>query len=183
MSPGGHGKTAVTATQRWLELLRQGHRGAAAGPGEQPPSQVVVRTDAADLVVSGIDNGLSEHLDRELCAFNAEVTGHRDLQPLRIEAREDDGGLLAGLAGSTWGGCGYIDLIWVRADRRRCGLGSQLLAAGETEIRRRGCDQVALSTYSFQAPAFYLRSGYTECGRRTAFPHGYDQILYVKRLS
>jgi GNAT superfamily N-acetyltransferase len=143
----------------------------------------VVRANGDDLVISDIDNGLNERIDRELSAFNVEVTGHRDLQLLRIEARDEGGDLRAGLAGSTWGGCGYIELIWVRADCRRYGLGTQLLAAAETEIRRRGCDQVALSTYSFQAPAFYLRSGYTECGRRSAFPHGYDQILFVKRLS
>jgi GNAT superfamily N-acetyltransferase len=183
MPHGDDGKTSVTITQRWLELLRQGSKGAMARQGGRSRNQVVVRTDAADLVISDTDNGLNERIDRELSAFNAEVTGHRDFQMLRIEAREQGGGLLAGLAGSTWGGCGYIELIWVRADRRRSGLGTQLLAAGEMEIRRRGCDQVALSTYSFQAPGFYLRSGYAECGRRSAFPHGYDQILFVKRLS
>jgi GNAT superfamily N-acetyltransferase len=180
MSSGGDGKTSVTVTQRCVELLRQGYKGAVA---RQPRNRVVVRTDAAELVISDVDNGLNERLDRELYAFNAEATGHRDIQDLRIEARGEDGGLLAGLAGSTWGGCGFIELIWVRADRRRGGLGTQLLAAAETEIRRRGCDQVALSTYSFQAPGFYLRAGYTECGRRSDVPHGYDQILFVKRLS
>ena len=112
----------MTVTQRWLELLRQGY-GAVARQGGRSRNEVAVRTDAADLVISDIDNGLSERIDRELCAFNEEVTGHRDFQLLRIEAREDDGGLLAGLAGTTWGGCGYIELIWVRADRRRSGLG------------------------------------------------------------
>ena len=62
------------------------------------------------------------------------------------------------------GGYGYIDLLWVRDDQRSCGLGTKLLAAAETEIRRRGCDRVALSTHSFQAPGFYGRFGYTECG-------------------
>jgi GNAT superfamily N-acetyltransferase len=132
-------------------------------------------------VVSDRGDGLSERIDAELCAFNAEMTGYQDLQPLRVAAW-DGGDLLAGLCGSTWGGCGYIELLWVRADYRRRGLGARLLEAGESEIRRRGCDQVALSTYSFQAPAFYIRAGYIECGRRSAFPHGHDQILFMKRL-
>lgn len=179
MPTAGNGKTSVTVTQRWSELLRHGYKGAVA---RRSRNQVVVCANAAELVISDVDNGLNERIDRELSAFNAEVTGHRDFQQLRIEARGEDGGLLAGLAGSTWGGCGFIELIWVRADRRRGGLGTQLLAAAEQEISRRGCDQVALSTYSFQAPGFYLRSGYTECGRRSAFPRGYDQILFVKQL-
>jgi GNAT superfamily N-acetyltransferase len=133
-------------------------------------------------VVSDRGDRLIERIDAELGAFNAEMSGHRDLRPLLVAAWDRDD-LLAGLCGSTWGGCGFIELFWVRADYRRRGLGARLLEAGESEIRRRGCDQVALSTYSFQAPAFYMRAGYIECGRRSAFPHGHDQILFMKRLN
>lgn len=58
----------------------------------------------------------------------------------------------------------------------------RLLATAEEEIRRRGCDQVALSTHSFQAPGFYARFGYRECGRTPAYPRGHDQIHLIKRL-
>ena len=70
----------------------------------------------------------------------------------------------------------------MRADRRRRGLGTRLLAAAEREIGRRGCGQVALSTHSFQAPGFYARFGYQECGRTPAYPRGHDEIHLVKRL-
>ena len=102
---------------------------------------------------------------------------------LAIAPREDDGDLRAGLFGWTWGGCGYIDLLWVRSDQRRSGWGTRLLAAAEEEIARRGCDQVALSTHSFRAPGFYARFGCQECGRTPAYPHGHDDIHLVKRLS
>jgi len=87
-----------------------------------------------------------------------------------------------GLYGWTWGGCGYIDLLWVRDDQRGHGMGAGLLAAAEAEIRRRGCDRVALSTHSFQAPDFYARFGYTECGRTPGYPRGHDDIHLVKQL-
>jgi hypothetical protein len=49
-------------------------------------------------------------------------------------------------------------------------------------MQRRGCDQVALSTHSFQAPGFYVRFGYTECGRTPGYPREHDQIHLVKRF-
>ncbi len=138
--------------------------------------------DAA-FVVSDVDNGLRERLGEEIDAFNVAATGHAFGGLLCIAVRGDDGDLLAGLYGWTWGGCGYIDLLWVRGEHRGSGLGSRLLAAAEHEIRRRGCAQVALSTHSFQAPGFYARFGYQECGRTPAYPRGHDQIHLVKQLS
>jgi GNAT superfamily N-acetyltransferase len=135
------------------------------------------------LVVSDADNGLRERLDKEINAFNAATTGYADGALLCITVRDDTGDLLAGLFGWTWGGCGYVDLLWVRSDQRGSGLGTRLLARAEEEIACRGCDQVALSTHSFQAPGFYARFGYEECGRTPAYPRGHDYIHLLKRLT
>ena len=132
--------------------------------------------------VGDADANLQERLDKEISEFNAAVTGHHDGRMLSVAVRGNDGDLRAGLYGWTWGGCGYIELLWVRGDQRGSGLGARLLAAAEAEIRRRGCDRVALSTHSFQAPDFYARFGYTECGRTPGYPHGYDDIHLVKQL-
>jgi GNAT superfamily N-acetyltransferase len=134
------------------------------------------------LVVGDIDNGLRERLETEINAFNVAATGYADGAVLNIAARGDGGQLCGGLSGWTWGGCGFIEFLWVRGDHRGSGLGARLLAAAEQEARRRGCDQVALSTHSFQAPGFYARFGYHECGRTPAYPRGYDQIHLVKQL-
>ena len=134
------------------------------------------------LVVGDIDNGLHERLETEINAFNVAATGYADGAVLNIAARGDGGQLCGGLSGWTWGGCGFIEFLWVRGDHRGSGLGARLLAAAEQEARRRGCDQVALSTHSFQAPGFYARFGYHECGRTPAYPRGYDQIHLVKQL-
>jgi GNAT superfamily N-acetyltransferase len=139
--------------------------------------------DEPQFVVNNTDNGLRERLDKEINAFNAATTGYTDGGLLCITVHEDNGDLRAGLFGWTWGGCGYIDLLWVRSDQRGSGLGTQLLATAEEEVARRGCDQVALSTHSFQAPGFYARFGYQECGRTPAYPHGHDYIHLVKRLA
>jgi GNAT superfamily N-acetyltransferase len=133
-------------------------------------------------VVGDADPGLRERLDEEISAFNAAATGYHDGRMLSVAVRGDGGDLRAGLYGWTWGGCGYIDLLWVRDDQRGHGLGARLLAAAEAEIQRRGCDRVALNTHSFQAPDFYARFGYTECGRTPGYPHGHDDIHLVKQF-
>jgi GNAT superfamily N-acetyltransferase len=132
--------------------------------------------------VGGADADLRDRLDKEIYDFNATATGHHDGLGLSIAVRGNDGDLRAGLTGWTWGGCGYVELLWVRDDQRGNGLGARLLAAAEAEIRRRGCDRVALSTHSFQAPGFYARAGYAECGRTPGYPNGHDQIHLVKQL-
>ena len=139
--------------------------------------------DDVSLEVTDADHGLRDRLNAEIIAFNEAATSYTDGALLCITARAAGGELLGGLYGWTWGGCGYIDLLWVREDQRGSGLGSRLLAGAEEEIRSRGCDQVALSTHSFQAPGFYTRRGYRECGRIRAYPRGHYQIQLVKQLT
>jgi GNAT superfamily N-acetyltransferase len=134
------------------------------------------------LIAGEADPGLRERLDQEINAFNAAATGHHDARLLSMAARGDGGDLYAGLYGWTWGGCACIELLWVRGDQRGNRLGTRLLAAAEAEARRRGCDRVALDTHSFQAPGFYARHGYTECGRTPGYPSGHDSIHLVKRF-
>jgi GNAT superfamily N-acetyltransferase len=136
----------------------------------------------ARVAVGDVDPDLAERLDQEISAFNAAASGHHDARMLSVAVRGDDGDLRGGLYGWTWGGCGYVDLLRVRDDQRGLGLGADLLAAAEAEIRRRGCDRVALSTHSFQAPGFYARLGYTECGRTPGYPRGHDDIHLLKQL-
>jgi len=134
------------------------------------------------LLAGDVDDGLRERLEAEINAFNVAATGYTDGGLLCIAARGHGGELCGGLSGWTWGGCGYIEFLWVRDDHRGSGLGTRLLAAAEGEARRRGCDQVALSTHSFQAPGFYAHCGYRECGRTPAYPRGHEQIHLVKHL-
>lgn len=121
-------------------------------------------------------------LERCINDFNDDTTGARDGRALAAFLRGPDGALRAGLAGHTWGGCAEIKLLWVREAERRSGLGSRLLRAAEDEARARGCTRIVLSTHSFQAPGFYRRHGYAECGRVDGYPHGHAQIYLAKTL-
>jgi ribosomal protein S18 acetylase RimI-like enzyme len=126
----------------------------------------------AGLTVGGSDSELSARLNRELTAFNNAATGADAEQGLSVRVTDDAGELVGGLTGWTWGGCGGINMLWVRAESRRDGWGSKLLAAAEEEARRRGCTRMVVSSLSFQAPAFYRRHGYAETGRTEGLPAG-----------
>ena len=123
-----------------------------------------------------------ERLEEEINRFNVRTTGFHDGRALAAFLRDETGALRAGLAGHTWGGCAEIKLLWVREPERRSGVGSRLLRAAEAEALARGCARMVLSTHSFQAPEFYRRHGYAECGRAEGYPRGHAQIFLTKPL-
>jgi len=125
-------------------------------------------------------DGVSAALSSRLYEFNEEATGHRDGRRLAFTVRDVDGELLAGLVGWTWGGCGYVDLLWVGEDLRGRGLGDRLLATAEASAREAGCDRMALATHSFQAPAFYQARGYRVVGTVDGYPRGHSQLHLLK---
>ncbi len=123
-----------------------------------------------------------ECLDAQLNEFNASTTGFHDGRALAVFLHDEAGTLRAGLAGHTWGGCAEIKLLWVREDERGTGVGSRLLGAAEAEALARGCTRVVLASHSFQAPEFYRRHGYEECGRAEGYPLGHAQVYLTKTL-
>ena len=82
-------------------------------------------------------------------------------------------------AGLSWL---FVDWLWIRDDRRGQGIGGRLLAAAEAEARARGCGGIYLGSFTFQAPDYYKRAGYSEFGRIDGFPPGHALVFLLKRL-
>ena len=121
-------------------------------------------------------------LEERLYEYNVAKTGIADGRVLALFARDDDGAIVGGLYGWTWGmGC-EIRSLWVAEPWRRKGLGSQLLSMAEYEARVRGARQITLMTHSFQAPAFYRRFGFEIVAGVDDYPIGHDHLLLRKRL-
>src|SRR5579862_7411228 len=110
-----------------------------------PSSELEISTEPTPIEV--------QYLEDRLYEFNAAATGITDGKWLAIFARDADHRIVAGICGNTWGGCAEIRQFWVDERRRKQGLGTRLLGAAEQEARRRGCRQMVLMTFSFQAPA------------------------------
>ena len=142
-----------------------------------------IEGDAALTSVDGEDRELVERLDKELLDFNTRATGIGNQRLLSVRVSDTEGGLVAGLTGWTWGTCAGIELVWVRGDRRRRGVGGRLLEAAEAEARTRGCTQILVSSMTFQAPDFYKGHGYEERGRTEGIPTSVSaEVHMVKAL-
>ncbi|MDG4793565.1 GNAT family N-acetyltransferase [Micromonospora sp. WMMD1082] len=136
----------------------------------------------ASLRVLGKDAELAARLDAELTAFNQQATGAGDEADLSVRVTGGDGELIAGLTGWSWGACAGINMVWVHEERRGEGWGGRLLAAAEQEARRRGCTEISVASFSFQAPGFYRRHGYLDTGRREGIPGGHVDHHFWKSL-
>ncbi|MFF6998249.1 GNAT family N-acetyltransferase [Streptomyces sp. NPDC008313] len=100
-----------------------------------------------------------------------------------MKVLDDAGELVGGLSAWTWGGLLGIQMLWVREGDRGAGWGSRLLLAAEEEARRRGCDRACVSSFTFQAPAFYQGHGYVETGRTLGIPGGAEDVHMYKKLA
>ncbi|MEP7199481.1 MAG: GNAT family N-acetyltransferase [Chloroflexota bacterium] len=121
-------------------------------------------------------------LSERIYEYNVARTGISDGRLLALFVRDADKQIIAGLEGWTWGGCLYVEHLWVHERLRGQGHGTQLLRAAEDEAVRRGCVQSFLTTHSFQAPAYYERSGYEIVGAFDEYPRGHQQFFMRKEL-
>lgn len=101
---------------------------------------------------------------------------------IRLKAKQSDVVIGALVGQSVWNWL-YINLLWVDQAQQSRGLGRRLMHAAEIEAEARGCIGIWVSTYSFQAPAFYEKLGYAPFGRIDDFPNGHIRYFYQKRLS
>ncbi|MER5733890.1 GNAT family N-acetyltransferase [Streptomyces sp. NPDC002138] len=134
------------------------------------------------LHINGPDTELAERLGEELTAFNTRAAGGHDRGDFTVRVSAPDGALVGGLTAWTWGDCAGIELLWVDHAHRHEGWGGKLLAAAEAEAHRRGCRTITVSTYSFQAPAFYAAHGYRETARIPGIPSPHEDIYFIKPL-
>jgi GNAT superfamily N-acetyltransferase len=102
-------------------------------------------------------------------------------QTIVLEAWERDdylGGILARSV-SDWT---YIELLAVTDAARGRGVGRMLVEAVEREARRLGNVGLWLDTFTYQAPGFYQKLGFSEFGRIEDHPRGRDRVFLLKRI-
>ena len=126
--------------------------------------------------------GEMQFLEDRIYEFNSRETEITDGELLAFFVREQ-GRIVAGICGNTWGGTCELRQFWVHESQRHRGLGTKLFEAAEREARRRGCTQIVLMTFSFQAPAFYERHGFEVVAAIDSHPRGHRNFLMRKRFN
>ena len=106
-----------------------------------------------------------------------------DVKSLCVFARAEDGRIVGGLTGKTYWNYLDVSFLWVHEKYRRAGHATALIAAAETEALNRGCSNVLLDTFSFQALGFYKKLGYAEFGRLSGFTGNHERHYLHKSLA
>lgn len=123
-----------------------------------------------------------QFLEDQLYEFNSAQTAQDDGQLFAFFIRNEHQEMLAGLSGWTWAQACEIRTLWVHPSWRGQGYGRSLLESAEQEAQARGCKVILISSYSFQAPGFYQKCGYTLAWQLHDFPPGHHYCFLVKQF-
>ena len=128
------------------------------------------------------DPSLRAKILEPLDKYNDAAAGPGRWGTLAVTVRGGDGEVVGGLWGRTGYGFLFVELLAL-GPARGLGLGRKVMGMAEAEAKQQGLLGIWLDTWTFQAPGFYPKLGFAECGRITEYPPGHDRIFYVKRFA
>jgi GNAT superfamily N-acetyltransferase len=123
------------------------------------------------------------YLEDRINQFNITGTGipfGGKVSALAYDAHEQ---LIGGATAFQWGDAFTIEFLWLEQNWRSQNIGTQVMDRLEQEAANRGCTQVYLDTYSFQALAFYKKRGYEVIGWLDNFPTPHQRYFLRKALA
>lgn len=121
-------------------------------------------------------------LSETLFRWNMSTSGVDDYCPFAVWLRDSVGAVRGGAAGWSRWEWAHLDTLWLDPDLRGRGHGSDLLGMAESIARERGCRMMDLETFSFQAPGFYARHGWSEAWVLDGIAHGIRRHHFRKVL-
>ncbi|MCJ7959062.1 MULTISPECIES: GNAT family N-acetyltransferase [unclassified Pseudomonas] len=124
-----------------------------------------------------------EAILKPLRAYNLSHTGNMAFETIGILLRDPaTQEVVGGLYGKISYGWMFIELLSIPDQMRTQGTGTRLMRAAEELARERECVGIWLDTFSFQAPGFYRKLGFSEFGHIADYPAGHQRHFFQKRL-
>jgi len=94
-----------------------------------------------------------------------------------------NGNIIAGINSRMYcWNCIHVDILWVKKEFRKYGLGSKLLNEVERIAKEKGCNLIHLDTFDFQAKDFYIKHGYEIFGTLDDCPKEHKRYYLKKHL-
>lgn len=100
----------------------------------------------------------------------------------KVFIQSDNGEILGGALGNTWGLWLYVSEVWVDPAIRGKGYATKLMTAIEHLAIERRCSYSYLDTFSFQARPLYEKLGYKVFGTLEDHPKGHTHYFMKKSL-
>jgi len=122
-----------------------------------------------------------EFVIRKIREYNSKFVLN-EFELLSIFYKSDDGEIIGGLTGKTFWNWLHIEYLWVSESERDKDIGSKIILAAENEAIKRGCVGSMLDTFSFQAPEFYKKLGYSVIGSLSDYVSKYERYYLKKKL-
>ncbi len=82
-----------------------------------------------------------------------------------------------------WGGCLEIEYLWVTENAREVQLGTELLKRLESFLSGYPHKTIITNTFSFQAPEFYLKNGFTITDEVVRYPDNVKKYFLKKTIN
>lgn len=96
--------------------------------------------------------------------------------------RNDEEEIVGGVTATMFWYHMHIDFLWVSEKYRGEGYGRELIQRAEELAKEKGCYLILLDTFSFQAPEFYQKLGFSVIGKIDDHPRGFQQFIFEKRI-
>ncbi|MBN3438262.1 N-acetyltransferase [Clostridium botulinum] len=94
-----------------------------------------------------------------------------------------NGEIIAGILSKMYcWNCIYIDVLWIKEEYRKDGLGTKLLKEVEKIAKEKDCHLIHLDTFDFQAKDFYIKHGYEIFGILDQCPENHKRYFMKKNI-
>ena len=133
-------------------------------------------------VIENPEQDLIDYLDKKISDFNWAHWEVSERLPIAVQLKNEQGEVVAGAAGRTFGDWLLIKTLWVSDELRGQGIGIKILAEIESAGKNRGCNKCLLDTLNFQAMPFYQKYGYETQWTQEGYPKIGCKYYMVKAL-
>lgn len=138
----------------------------------------------SDYIVRESRNREADFIVDKIVEYNLSIVPSKqetDFLWINRVVEDKKGNIIAGILSKMYcWKCLYIDVLWVKEDYRKDGLGSMLLKEIENLAREKGCHLIHLDTFDFQAKDFYIKHGYEVFGTLDECPEGHKRYFLKK---